>query len=55
VRRCGETHDFAAERDGEDFGPVEPGCAVEHAVYNKSALAVLLFSSAGLSASAGVF
>jgi hypothetical protein len=55
VRCCGETHDFAAERDGEDFGAVEPGCAVEHAVYGRFLLALFLLSSAGLSARAGVF
>lgn len=31
-RRC-QAHDFASQGDGEDFGAVEPGRAVEHAVY----------------------
>jgi len=27
-----ETHNFGTEGDGEDFGGVDPGCAVYHSI-----------------------
>jgi hypothetical protein len=33
VAEGAETHDFGTQGDGQDFGGVGPGCAVDHTVW----------------------